>query len=107
VRRRAERQEAHHHRAEPRCAPPSIELTPGLLRDGLNVLSVTATPYENDRERERAMKVPPAVLRVEAAPPPSRRRLFNGARTSLVQSREARADPTHRDRAGALARELT
>jgi len=50
------------------------------------VLTVVATPYENDRARERAMKVAPAVLRVETAPPPWSRRLFNGLAQLIVQS---------------------
>ena len=65
---------------------PSIELTAELVREGQNVLTVVATPYENDRARERAMKVAPAVLRVETAPPPWSRRLFNGLAQLIVQS---------------------
>jgi beta-galactosidase len=65
---------------------PSIELTSGLVREGRNTLVVTATPYENDRVRERATKVPRAVLRVEAPPPPWGRRLFNGLAQVIVQS---------------------
>jgi beta-galactosidase len=65
---------------------PAVELGPGLLREGRNVLAVIATPYANERARERALKVPPAVLRVETAPPPYRRRLFNGLAQVIVQS---------------------
>ncbi|HVR21229.1 MAG TPA: DUF4982 domain-containing protein, partial [Polyangiaceae bacterium] len=65
---------------------PSIELTSDLVRAGRNVLVVTATPYADDRARERAKKVPHAVLRVETASPPWRRRLFNGLAQVIVQS---------------------
>jgi beta-galactosidase len=65
---------------------PVVELKPELLREGRNVLAVIAAPYENDRARERALKVPAAVLRVESAPPPYRRRLFNGLAQVIVQS---------------------
>jgi beta-galactosidase len=65
---------------------PSIELTNGLVREGRNTLVVTATRYENDRMRERATKVPHAVLRIEAPPPRWSRRLFNGLAQVIAQS---------------------
>jgi beta-galactosidase len=65
---------------------PVVELKSELLREGRNVLAVIATPYANERARERALKVPPAVLRVESAAPPYRRRLFNGLAQVIVQS---------------------
>ena len=65
---------------------PFVDLSKDVLREGRNVLAVIATPYENDRARERASKVPPAVLRVEAAPAPWSRRLFNGLAQVIVQS---------------------
>jgi beta-galactosidase len=67
---------------------PSFELSRESLRAGQNVLEVTATPYENDRARERATKVSPAVLRVETPAPPWSRRLFNGLAQLIVQSSE-------------------
>jgi beta-galactosidase len=70
---------------------PFIDLTSDLVRAGRNVLVVTATPYANDRARERAKKVPHAVLRVETAPPPWSRRLFNGLAQVIVQSNGQRA----------------
>lgn len=65
---------------------PHIELTRDALCEGRNVLAVIAQPFENDRARERAMKVSPAVLRVDTTPPPFRRRLFNGLAQVIVQS---------------------
>jgi beta-galactosidase len=73
-----------------RDAPlPSIDLSSDSLRDGSNMLAVIATPYENDRARERATKVPPAVLRVETPEPPWSRRFFNGLAQLIVQSKGA------------------
>ena len=68
---------------------PSLELAADALRRGENVLAVIATPYENDRVRERALKTPPAVLRVETPAPPWQRRLFNGLAQVIVQSSDA------------------
>jgi beta-galactosidase len=65
---------------------PSVDLPRNALREGRNVLAVTATPYEDERTRERAQKVPPAVLRVETARPRWSRRLFNGLAQIIVQS---------------------
>ena len=89
----------------PEAPLPFFELTSDLVRAGRNVLVVSATPYENDRARERAKKVPHAVLRVETAPPPWSRRLFNGLAQVIVQSeRPAGTDSNCRDRTGARAR---
>jgi beta-galactosidase len=65
---------------------PSFDVPREALRAGPNVLEITATPYENDRARERATKVPPAVLRIETPAPPWSRRLFNGLAQLIVQS---------------------
>jgi beta-galactosidase len=65
---------------------PSVPLPRDALREGANVLTVIATPFENERAREQAHKVPPALLRVETPAPPARRRLFNGLAQVLVQS---------------------
>ena len=70
----------------PEAPLPSIDLPSDMMREGRNMLTVITTPYENDRMRERAMKVPPAVLRVETVPPPWSRRLFNGFVQLIVQS---------------------
>jgi beta-galactosidase len=67
---------------------PSVELPRQALREGENVLTVVATPYANDRIRERAQKVLPALLRVDIPAPPARRRLFNGLAQVIVQSTE-------------------
>jgi beta-galactosidase len=70
---------------------PFIDLASDVIRAGRNVLVVTATPYADDRARERALKVPHAVLRVETAPAPWSRRLFNGLAQVIVQSNGQRA----------------
>ncbi len=68
------------------AALPSVDLPSGALQVGQNVLVVVATPYPSERARELALKVPPAVLRVEEAPPVWGRRLFNGLAQVIVQS---------------------
>jgi beta-galactosidase len=68
---------------------PSLDLPGDAIRTGKNVLAVIATPYESDRARERALKAPPAVLRVETPAPPWRRSLFNGLAQVIVQSSAA------------------
>jgi beta-galactosidase len=68
---------------------PSVELPRNALRDGVNTLGVVATSFENERAREQAHKVPPALLRVETPAPPARRRLFNGLAQLIVQSTDA------------------
>ncbi len=73
-------------RMVPGAPLPTIALTNNVLGEGRNVLSVTATPYESDSARERALKIPPAVLRVEGPPPRWSRRLFNGLAQVIVQS---------------------
>jgi beta-galactosidase len=65
---------------------PSVMLSNDAIRVGRNVLDVVATPFASERERERALKVPAAVLRVEAAPPLASRRLFNGLAQLIVQT---------------------
>ncbi|HWA74374.1 MAG TPA: beta-galactosidase GalA [Polyangiaceae bacterium] len=65
---------------------PSVELSAGSIREGRNVLSVIATPFENDKARERAQKVPPALVRLETPAAPWRRQLFNGFAQLIVQS---------------------
>jgi beta-galactosidase len=65
---------------------PSVELSNDALRAGRNVLAVIATPFDSDKARERALKVPPAVVRVEIPAAPWRRRLFNGFAQLIVQS---------------------
>ncbi|HEX6277267.1 MAG TPA: beta-galactosidase GalA [Polyangiaceae bacterium] len=68
---------------------PSVPLPRDALREGANTLRVLATPFENERAREQAHKVPPALLRVETPAPPARRRLFNGLAQLIVQSTDA------------------
>jgi beta-galactosidase len=68
------------------AALPSIELSTGALRNGQNVLAVIATPFDSDKARERALKVPPAVLQAEIPALPWRRQLFNGFAQLIVQS---------------------
>lgn len=68
---------------------PQVDLASEAILEGRNVLAVVATPFESDRARERALKVPPAVLRVETRPPPFRRRLFNGLAQLILQSNGA------------------
>jgi beta-galactosidase len=70
---------------KPDAPLPSVDLPRDLLRDGKNLLSVSAAPYENDGARERAERGPAAVLRVETSPVWSRR-LFNGFAQVIVQS---------------------
>lgn len=70
----------------PDGALPAIDLPSEALPVGKNVLAVIATAYENERARERALKAPPAVLRVETPAPGWRRSLFNGLAQVIVQS---------------------
>jgi alanyl-tRNA synthetase len=76
-------QDAQHSRTL--LPAPSVDTGMGLERAAA-VLQGKSNVYENDQVRERAMKVPPAVLRVETVPPPWSRRLFNGFAQLIVQS---------------------